>query len=196
MLLERVPPFTSLVSSSASSSHHHYQSSGERRCHLFMWPCQYPLIIYTHILLYHVLIKQIIPPLPPLLFSSLCSSWPNGGVIDLYLQSWCLSACCYYPLIIPLICSPSSSLLSNDFLLPLASFPLSCSALHKSTRSLDPSRANEHHPFPLLLCPFFFLLPVSVCSIFFCLSHPHILLQTIHAVLWPCLHTNLLVWLL
>lgn len=43
MLLERVPPFTPLDSSSASSPHHHCWSSWERCCHLFMWPCQFPL---------------------------------------------------------------------------------------------------------------------------------------------------------
>lgn len=42
MLLERVPPFTLLGSSGASSPHHHCWFSGERCCHLFMWPCQCP----------------------------------------------------------------------------------------------------------------------------------------------------------
>lgn len=39
MLPECVPLFTSLDSSDASSPHHHCFFSGERYCHLFMWPC-------------------------------------------------------------------------------------------------------------------------------------------------------------
>lgn len=50
MLLERVPLFTPLDSSNASSPHHHSWSSGERCCHLFMWPCPHthtpPLCTY------------------------------------------------------------------------------------------------------------------------------------------------------
>lgn len=52
------------------------------------------------------------------------------------------SACHWYD-------SPPSSLPLNDFLLPLASLPLSSCALHdKSGRSLHPSKANDHHLFP------------------------------------------------
>ena len=56
---------------------------------------------------------------------------------------------------------PPSSLLLNDFLLPLASFPLSSFALHKSTQSLDPSKANDHHLFSSTPVSFFSFLPVA-----------------------------------
>lgn len=88
----------------------------------------------------------------------------------------------------PLIYSPSSSPLPNDFLLPLASFPLSSSALHKSTRSLDPSKANEHHPFPPPLSLSLFFLPARLLSLasacrYWCAHIEYV--HTVHATLPP-----------
>lgn len=72
----------------------------------------------------------------------------------------------------PLIYSPPlrPSLLLNDFLLPLAFFPLSSSTLHKSTRSLDPSKANDHHLFSSSPVSFFQFPPMAH---FLLPSHTH-----------------------
>lgn len=64
MLPERVPLFTSLDSSDASFTHHHCLHSGERCCHLFMWPFPYILVYLWITFLLHR---------HPLLFSSPCS---------------------------------------------------------------------------------------------------------------------------
>ncbi len=109
---------------------------------------------------------------------------------------------------------PPSSLLLNDFLLPLASFPLSSSALHKSTRSLDPSKANDHHLFSSAPVSFFSVSPYGWLSFAFSCTrilihmysmhicthilythiytahtvYTYIYIQyTVHAVLLPCL---------
>lgn len=91
----------------------------------------------------------------------------------------------------PLIYSPTSSPLLNDFLLPLASFPLSSSALHKSIRSLHPSKANDHHLFSCNAVTFF---PFLSMAHFPLPSHTHcdtracmwLCMILVHAVLLTC----------
>lgn len=76
MLLERVSAFSHLDSSGTSSPQHHCWSSGERCCHLFTWPCQYPPT-HTHsspLCTYQANYSSIAAPPPPLPFSSPCSS--------------------------------------------------------------------------------------------------------------------------
>lgn len=165
MLPERVPAFTPLDSSGASSPQHHCWSSGERCCHLFMWPCQYPI---TH------------TRSPPLCtyqanYSSITTTRPSHLPV---LSYWSISLVMMPLSLLSLppqhaidILPPSSCLLPNDFLLPLASFPLSSSALHKSTRSLDPSKANDNHLFSST--PVSFFLSICLWVTFFCF-HMHI----------------------
>lgn len=121
----------------------------------------------------------------------------------IYMLSWCLAACCRYPLSMPLIYTPPPLLLLNDFLLPLASFPLSSSALHKSKRSLNPSKANDHHLFPSTHVSLSLFFPISPlgrlsfaltcahtfwyrCAVYMC-AH---IQYTVHAVLLRCLGTH------
>ena len=131
-----------------------------------------PTPIHIHTLVPRVLIKQITPPLPPLPSSSHCSSYHNGGVIDLYLCHDASQLAVVTPSACHWYSPPPPSLPLNDFLLPLASFPLPSPALHKSTRSLDPSKANDHHLFSSAPVSFFNFSPWHT---FFCLHvHTHI----------------------
>lgn len=182
MLLERVPPFTLLDSSGASSPHHHRWFSGERCCHLFMWPCQYPPPLHLPHLLPHpyALFHPVYLSSKIFLHCHPSSSHPlalHNVTEELLIYIFGHDAC-QLVVVTPSSCHwytppPSYSPLPNDFLLPLASFPLSSSALHKSTWSLDPSKANERHPFPppvslALFSHFqidFFLLPVRTHTV-------------------------------
>lgn len=81
----------------------------------------------------------------PLFFSSPCCNIMEELLIYIFghdasqLAVITPSACHWY--------TPPSSLLLNDFFRPFAFFLLSTSALHKSTRPLHPSKANDHHLF-------------------------------------------------
>lgn len=125
--------------------HHHCRSSGERCCGVLMWPYMLFSSVY--------LSSKLFPPCPPppLLSSAFFSAQElliyvlDHDASQLAVVS--PSACHWYDS--PSCSSSTSSLLLNDFLLPLASLPLSSCALHdKSGQPLHPSKANDHHLFP------------------------------------------------
>lgn len=137
---------------------------------------------HTHVLLPRVLIKQIILHCHP----SSCHLPVLHNVMEKLLIYIFGHDASQLVVVSPSACHwytpPSSSLLLNDFLLPLASFPLSSSALHKSSRSLDPSKANDHHLFSSTAVCFFSFLPMA----HFLLPLRAHSFYTYTAVLLPC----------
>lgn len=136
------PPQTSL-GPPPSPPPHHRQSSGESCRSVLMWP----YVLFSSV----YLSSKWFPPYPPPPY--LISAFFRAHKLLIYVLRHYASQ---LGVVSPSAChwydspsSSSSSLLLNDFLLPLASLPLSSCALYdKSGRLLHPSKANDHHLFP------------------------------------------------
>lgn len=188
MLLKRVPPLSPPDGRGASSHH-------RRRCRVLwgeMLPLVYATLSVTPLRAHYpcptpprIPIKQIIPPSPPppapLLHTAEELLIYIFGHDTFQVVVVTLSVC-------PQPTSPSSILL-NDFLLPLASLPLCASILHKSARPLYPSKSNDHHLFssaavnpPWLPFLTFICLSIDSPSLHLCCRAHTFYLQDIYAV--------------